>query len=189
MATHQLFVCCSKPARTSKHKTLSGLLRCFEWVDGSDRLRIYSAVWFIAVRYFISPHAMITCPLFAFWLTPKRNSTLLPTSSVNFSRFTTLKLMKSLYFCVSRETAVYLAASNGHAKVVHWLAKVRYYVSVRFFLYRSRYFMFWNILSNIFIMFLRMAPIFSSRIYTSRHICNDYFGNYQFASILPFVDL
>ena len=36
-------------------------------------------------------------------------------------------------FCVNSLTAVHLAAYDGHAKVVHWLAKVRYYVSVRFF--------------------------------------------------------
>ena len=50
-----------------------------------------------------------------------------------FSRFTTLKLMKSLYFRVNRYTAVYLAVFNGHAKVVHFLALVRYYVPVQFY--------------------------------------------------------
>ena len=54
-------------------------------------------------------------------------------SKYQFSCFKTLNLMKSLYFCVNRFTAVYWAAYNGHAKVVHWLAKVRYYVSVRLF--------------------------------------------------------
>ena len=35
-------------------------------------------------------------------------------------------------FCVNSDTAVYLAARNGHAKVIHWLAKVRYRVSFDF---------------------------------------------------------
>ena len=33
------------------------------------------------------------------------------------------------FLCVNRNTAVHYAACFGHAKVVHWLAKVRYYVS------------------------------------------------------------
>ena len=31
-------------------------------------------------------------------------------------------------FCVNRHTTVYFAVFNGHAKVVHWLAKVRCYI-------------------------------------------------------------
>ena len=44
-------------------------------------------------------------------------------------------------FCVNRYTVVYYAAFGGHAKIVHWLVKVRYFVSVRYF-HRSRHLLF-----------------------------------------------
>ena len=176
-ATRQLFVCCSKPARTSKQKTAMGL-RALTGMSLWQRLiKDFIRLCDVAERHFLSPQAVATCPLFACWLTPKRNSTLLTTTSVNFSRLTTWKLMKSLYFCVKRYTAIFWAASYGHTKIVHWLAKVRFMCLfdklVRGYFNLKHCF-------NIFIIFLRMAPIFSSRAYTGTRKFNDYFRNYQF---------
>ena len=55
-----------------------------------------------------------------------------------FFAFNDIDIMKSLFLCVNSVTSVYWAACEGNAKVVHWLAKVRYYVSVRdFFIVRD----------------------------------------------------
>ena len=48
-----------------------------------------------------------------------------------FSAFDNIKSNGNLcIFVFNRQTATYYAAYFGHANVVHWLAKVRFYVSV-----------------------------------------------------------
>ena len=149
-----------------------------EWVYGDiDRVRILFGCVIVAIHHFISPHVKVTCPLFACWLTPKRNSTLLTTTS-EFLAFYNIESNANLCIFVPADKERFIwPRVRATPKLFTGLLKWDIMCQFDFFIVRDV--LWFETFYNIFIIFLRVAPIFTSRINSGTHKFNYYFSKWS----------